>query len=421
MAKNNLINVSLWGEEIGRIGQDEKKSLTFFQFDSGFLNKGLFLNIFPDTGILKRVPQVQVFSQFNNKTFKGLPPQFADSLPDMFGSLIFKTWLDAKKETEISILEQLAYVSNRGMGALEFEPRKDIPSSSSINLDEVIIVLKNVLDLKRSTQQKEISTEALINIFKIGTSAGGARPKIIVSEHKQNGNLISGDMKYSDDYAHYLVKLAMEEEGGYSREIIEYCYYLTAKKLGIEMMDSKLIDNQHFATLRYDRQDGKKKHVLTASGMTGWDFRNSENSSYENLFNLCSFLKIPRIQIEELYKRMIFNVIFRNTDDHLKNHSFIYNEEKDSWNLSPAYDLTFALNPLLNFRKANRALSINKKRNDINLKDVLTIAEKFTIKNPKAIIKETQASVPGLKRLMNEYGVSKRVSDSILKNLNPLL
>ncbi len=421
MAKNNIINVSLFGEEIGRIGQNEQEANTSFQFNPEFLNSNKYLNLFPKTGIIKRVPQVQVFKNYNNKIFKGLPPQFADSLPDMFGSLIFKIWLDSKKEKSISILEQLAYVANRGMGALEYKPSKEIPSNNAIDLNEIIEVLQEVLDLKRSAQQKAINTQALINIFKIGTSAGGARPKILVSEHKENGNLIPGDLNYSNEYAHYLVKLGINEEEGYSREVLEYCYYLIAKKVGIEIMDSKLVENKHFATLRFDRDNGFKKHILTATGMTGWDFRSSENSSYEQLFKLCSFLKIPHAQKEELFKRMIFNVIFRNTDDHLKNHSFIYNEEKDNWRLSPAYDLTFALSPLLDFRKANRALSINNKRNGIRLQDVLAIADKFTIKNPKGIIKEVQSMIEVLKNLMKEYDFSKNVTSNVLEKLNPLL
>lgn len=420
MAKNNIINVSLFGEEIGRIGASEEDTGTSFQFRPEFLNSNKFLNLFPKTGIIKRIPQVQIFSKYNNKTFKGLPPQFADSLPDMFGSLIFKTWLDSKNEKSISILEQLAYVANRGMGALEYYPSKEIPSNASIDLNEIIDVLKEVLDLKRNTQQKAINTQALLNIFKIGTSAGGARPKILISEHKKNGSLIPGDLICSNEYSHYLVKLGINEGEGYSREILEYCYYLMAKKIGIEIMDSKLIENKHFATLRFDRQNGSKNHILTASGMTGWDFRSSENSSYEQLFKLCSFLKISHAQKEELFKRMIFNIVFRNTDDHLKNHSFIYNEQKDNWRLSPAYDLTFALNPLLDFRKANRALSINGKRNGITLQDVLVIADKFTIKNPKGIIKEVESMIAELKKLMKEYGISKRVTTNVLGKLNPI-
>jgi len=186
-------------------------------------------------------------------------------------------------------------------------------------------------------------------------------------------------------------------------------------------MESTLIDNKHFSTLRFDRQHGEKQHVLTASGMTGWDFRKSENSSYEHLFKLSSFLKIPHSQMKELYKRMIFNIIFRNTDDHLKNHAFIYNKTKDNWSLSPAYDLTYSLNPLIDFKTANRALSVNNKRNNINLKDVLSIAELFTIKKPKKIIKEVQNAIGLLAEHMNNYNIPFKISRRIMEKLRPLI
>jgi len=151
--------------------------------------------------------------------------------------------------------------------------------------------------------------------------------------------------------------------------------------------------------------------------MTGWDFKKSENSSYENLFKLCSFLKISHSQIEELYKRMVFNIVYRNTDDHLKNHSFIYDKINDNWSLSPAYDLTFSLNPLIDFKTSNRALSVNNKRNNINLKDVLKLAESFTIKNPKGIIREVQNGIKILEKNMSNFDVPFKIKENILKKL----
>ncbi len=420
MAINNIINLHLFGTELGRIGLDENKSISSFQYNPDFLAEGKMLNVFPLTGIIRRVPQAQIFNQYNTDTFKNLPPQIADSLPDLFGNLIFKTWLTANDKSDINVLEQLAYVSNRGMGALEYVPSKDVPSNATINLDEIIEVLQSVLDNKRSSNQDQLNNEALINIFKIGSSAGGVRPKILISEHKQNGTIIPGDIAYSDTYLHYIVKLALDDNTNYPREIVEYCYYLTAKEVGIHMMPSKLIDNKHYATQRYDRQDGAKQHVLTATGMTGWDFQKAANSSYENLFSLCSFLKLPQSQIEDLYRRMIFNIVFCNTDDHLKNHSFIYDQHKDRWSLSPAYDLTFALNPLINFTKTNRALSINGKRNNINIKDVLHIADQYTIKNPKGIIVEINQSLKLLQRHMREQDVPIAVQEGIMRSCGGL-
>ena len=419
MASIQIINVNLFGQEIGRIGLEEDQRRSSFQYNPTFLDSNTLLDIFPNTGIIKRTEHVQLFSQFDNETFKGLPPQFADSLPDMFGSIIFKAWLDTKEQKTISVLEQLAYVGSRGMGALEYSPAIELQENTTIDLNKIIEVLEKVLDLKKSKGQKNLDNQALINIFKIGTSAGGARPKILISEDKANGKVIPGDLEYSDNYNHYLVKLALGGEMDYQREVVEYCYYQILKKAGIRMMDSKLIDDKHFATLRFDRQDGEKKHVLTASGITGWDYKSPTDSSYENLFKLCSFLKIPHSQIEELFKRMIFNIVYGNVDDHLKNHTFIYDKEKKRWELSPAYDVTFAINPLLNFKNPQRALSVNGKRSNINLADVKKIADDFTVKNPEGIIKSVQSHKDEMMRLFGMHGVpalvSERIGESIIE------
>ena len=415
MAKNEIITVFCFGQEIGRVGFDEDLNRSSFQYNPEYLESKKFENLFPQTGILNRVPQVQLFSQFNSETFQGVPPMIADSLPDVFGNIIFKKWLETshKQFSQISVIEQLAYVADRGMGALEYRPSKEIPKSSSIDLTEIIAVLKKVLDTKQEVHESALNHDALLNVFKIGTSAGGARPKILISEHKQSGEIIPGDLNHDSDYNHFIVKLHLEDEVGYNREVVEYCYYLTATHLGITMMPSKLIDQKHFATLRFDRQDGKKKHVLTASGLTGWDFQRPNDSSYENLFELALFLRVPNRDIEELFKRMVFNLIFSNSDDHLKNHSFIYDEATDRWDLSPAYDLTYSLNPLLNYTKTSRALSINGKRVDIQLEDVLTIAETLTIKNARNVIREIQDGIDFWIEKSKEIGISNDISQRI--------
>jgi len=417
MAHSKLINVNLFGQEIGRIGMDADHGRSSFQYNPNYLDSNKLLNIFPNTGIIKRTAHVQLFSQFDNSTFNGIAPQFADSLPDRFGSIIFKAWLDSKATADITVLEQLAYVANRGMGALEYSPIKKLPTATTIDLNEVTEILREVLDLKKSRTADNLSNPGLINIFKIGTSAGGARPKILISENKIDGTIIPGDLEYSSAYTHYLVKLDLDEDSNYPREIIEYCYYQLIQKAGINIMPSHLIDDKHFATERYDRQNGEKSHVLTASGLTGWDFKSESHSSYENLFKLCSFMKLPHAQMEELFKRMVFNVIFQNTDDHLKNHSFIYDRAKDSWTLSPAYDINYSLNPLIDFKKTKRALSINGKRNSITQADLLKIADAFTIKNPKGVIKNIEALITDLALLMKDHRIPKSIAEAIQKKV----
>lgn len=423
MTKNNIIEVRLFGLEVGKLGYDMDKRVSYFQYNPDFLQSDQYTNIFPY--IFKRVKPVQVFHQFEGETFRGLPPMIADSLPDMFGNIIFKEWFEAKSKEfrKVTPLEQLTYVANRGMGAIEYRPMVEIPKTSNIDIQEMVEVLNQVLNLKKETSEKKLNDIALLNIFKIGTSAGGARPKILISENKETGEIIPGDIVYSKGYNHYLVKLCLndENENEYNREKVEYAYYQMATGAGIEMMPSKLIDNKHFATLRYDRKNGEKQHVLTASGLTGWDYKKPNDSSYENLFKLALSLKVPYKDIQELFRRMVFNVVFANIDDHLKNHSFIYNKGNNSWNLAPAYDLTYPLNINFNYTNIARALSINNKRNSIILEDLLVIAEEFAVKNPKGIIKEVQQTTEKWKEITDKLKLPKRVISSIENEFTTLI
>ncbi|MFV0236128.1 type II toxin-antitoxin system HipA family toxin [Empedobacter falsenii] len=413
MAKNQIISINFQGIEIGKIGYDENQRKSSFQYNPDFLESNSYKKIFPY--VIRRTSNVQVFSEFEGETFRGIPPMIADSLPDFFGNIVFKEWLESTQKdiSVITPLEQLTYVGKRGMGALEFSPAKEIKSNQSIDVEEITEVVKKVLDLKTSTEEKGLSDIALLNIFKIGTSAGGARPKILVSENKNTGHLIPGDLETSDDYNHYLIKLSVDEDQGYSKEKIEYIYYQIATSIGVEMMPSKLIDDKHFATLRFDRQDGQKQHILTASGMTGWDFKKPENSSYENLFKLAVDLKLSHKNIQQLYKRMVFNLVFSNIDDHLKNFSFIYDADKDRWNLAPAYDLTYPLDALKNYLRVSRAMSINGKRTDINRNDLLKIADLFTIKDANGIIDEVVNSTNQFRILCQEQNIPDKVITKI--------
>ena len=416
MAKNNLINLHCFNTEIGKLGFDEDRNVSFFQYNPSFLSSGLYANMFPM--IIRRMTQTQVFDKYNSETFKGLPPMIADSLPDVFGNIVFKAWLESthKGLEKITVLEQLAYVGKRGMGALEYLPSKEVTGDATINIDEITGIVEEVLRTKGEAKEAQLNHAALLNIFKIGTSAGGVRPKILISENKQTGQIIPGDLVYSGEYDHYIIKLGITEGLSYSKEAVEYAYYLMASAAGINMMPTKMIDNKHFATLRFDRQNGEKIHTLTACGMSGFDFKDPAASSYENLFDLSVYLKLPHKDTEQLFRRMVFNLVFANHDDHLKNHSFVYDKEHDGWGLSPAYDVTFSLNPEINFSKTSRALSINGKRVGIALEDILIIADKYTIKNAKGIIKEVQDVIPLWNEKAQEVGIPDKIIASIRKD-----
>ncbi|MGK0253511.1 MAG: serine/threonine-protein kinase HipA [Mariniflexile sp.] len=419
MARDKIIDIIVFGQEIGKLGYDIDQGKSFFQYNPEFLESGKYSKLFPF--IFKRTKPAQVFTEYQQNTFQGLPPMIADSLPDTFGNIIFQEWLTARGIQKVTPLEQLAYVADRGMGALEYKPIKELPDSPKVNIDEVINILEKVLKLKDDTSGKDLSELSLLNVFKIGTSAGGARPKILISERKETGEIIAGDRETSEDYNHYLIKLHIDDSDGYNKEKVEYAYYLLAQEAGVNMMPSKLIENKHFATLRYDRQHGEKLHVLTVTGLTGWDFKSQpENSSYENVFKVALALEVPHKDLQQLFKRMVFNVVFRNVDDHLKNHSFIYNREENKWNLAPAYDLTYALNPLFTFKTISRALSINGKRNSLTIKDVLTIAEEFSIKNPKGIIEDVQALIPRWPALATELEIPENITKVIQKEIKKI-
>jgi len=419
MARDKILDVVVFGHEIGKLGLDIDQGKSFFQYNPKFLDSGKYSKLFPF--IFKRTKPVQVFTEYQQDSFQGLPPMIADSLPDSFVSIIFQEWFSACGIQKVTPLEQLTYLADRGMGALEYRPTKEFPDSQKVNIDEIINILKKVLKLKEGTRGKDLSEPSLMNLFKIGTSAGGAEPKIIVSEHKETGEIIAGDRETSAAYNHYLIKLHLNDSDGFNREKVEYAYYLLAQEAGIDMMPSKLLDNKHFATLRYDRQDGEKQHVLTVTGLTGWDFKGQpENSTYENVFKVAVALEVPHKDLQQLFKRMVFNLIFKNVDDHLKNHSFIYNKEKNKWNLSPAYDLTYAPNPLLTFKSTSRALSINGKRTAIATMDLLAVAEQFSIKNPKGIIEDIQGLVPRWKEFAMVSMIPQHIIIKIEKDLTDI-
>lgn len=413
MAKNQIISVYFQSIEVGKLGYDEDKRKASFQYNPKFVEDS-FKNLFPF--LIRKTKNVQLFDQYSGETFRGLPPVIADSLPDMFGNIVFKEWLEAnnKEMSSISVLEQLTYVGCRGMGALEYMPVKEVGNVDTIDIQEITDVVKKVMDLKTSISEKGLSDSALLNIFKIGTSAGGARPKILVAEHKITGELIPGDRVVSEEYHHYLIKLDIDEKAHYSKQKIEYVYYQIATNIGIEMMPSKLVDDKHFATHRFDRQKGEKQHVLTASGLTGWDFTKPDNSSYNNLFKLALALKLPHKDIQMLFKRMVFNIVFANIDDHLKNFSFIYNNPEDRWNLAPAYDLTYPLDALLNYTRVSRAMSVNGKRADITREDLMLIAEEFSIKEADKTIEQVNKATA----LFSLYSAKLQIPNKVIDVIN---
>jgi len=418
MHKNiEQIQIKLFDTEIGIIGYDTTKAISYFQYSQSFLNSNKYKNIFPF--IIKRVSQVQVFKN-TDYIFRNLPSVFADSLPDSFGNQLFNIWADLNNidPSKLTPIHQLGYLGNRAMGALEFYPAKVIfKDVNNVNLNDINNILNKVLQSKENVSNLKLDELGLLNIVKMGFSAGGARAKVIVSEHKITKELIPGDINISDNYNHYLVKFPNTEDK-YNRELVEYSYYISAIDSDIDMMPTKLIENKYFATERYDRQHGKKIHVLTATGISGISFQDLSNEkiSYNFLFDIANAINISPKDMQQLFTRMVFNYTFHNIDDHFKNHSFMYNENNDRWTITPAYDINYSLDALAKWHNAPHNLALYGKRNDIKTSDFLRLAREYNIKNPKKIIRKIHKVSLKWKSLAIKLNIPTNVIDSIKKD-----
>lgn len=411
------VDIFYKNKKIGTIGYDAINEKSYFLYDDTYLQSKA--NLFPL--VLKRTEQVQVFTYTKNSSFRGLPSVIADSLPDDFGNEIFQNWLKGHNliTEQLTPVHQLAYLGNRAMGALEFKPSKIVNDiHTEIHIEEIADVLQQVIHNKAHILAKELDDLSLLNIFKLGTSAGGARPKIIISEHKTTGTIYPGDIFISNDYHHWLVKLGLDKNLPYSKEMIEFVYYKLATQVGITMTECKMIANKHFATKRFDRVNNQKIHMLTASGMSGIDFKNREHSSYNNLFKLTEVINISKEDVTQLFRRMVFNYVFSNTDDHLKNVSFQYNDTTNDWSLAPAYDITFSRDPLLMFENQLHALFLNGKKKNITIDDFLQIAKEHNIKKASKIIQEVVNGIPLWLELANTYKIPKNIANIIQNEFN---
>ncbi|HQV39063.1 MAG: type II toxin-antitoxin system HipA family toxin [Flavobacteriales bacterium] len=403
-------NVMLWGQTVGLVIWDDRLHRAQFQYDRDFANGNL--NVAPVMMPLSKAKggdAVFTFGNLRDDTFKGLPGLLADSLPDRFGNQLLNAWLQSQNRdlgTENPV-ERLCYLGHRGMGALEFEPAHGElqASSEALQVDELVRVARNVVQQKEAfaTSRKKGDQEALLDIIQVGTSAGGARAKAIVAFNSKTGEVRSGQIDGLKDFSYCLIKfdgvtnVVLGDPKGYGR--IEYAYYLMARASGIEMMPCRLLEENgraHFLTQRFDRvvdDEGKthRLHMATLCGIAHMDFNDPLAHSYEQAFAVMRLLSLPYPAAVELFRRMCFNVIARNCDDHTKNTSFLMDPQGD-WYLAPAYDMTFAYDPK-NLWLHQHQMSLNGKRSDITRADLLTVAKEMSIKKADAIIDEVVAGV----------------------------
>ncbi len=348
---NSAARVKIWGQVVGAIRWDEKKRASYFQYDSQFLNSGIELS--PIYMPLSKGNEIYNFKHLNFETYRGLPGLLADSLTDAFGNKLIDMWLaqEGRSREDFSPIERLCYIGNRGMGALEFEPMIERPQVEFIKMSHLVQLTNQILKEKESFKTTFKKSNNLQDIINVGTSAGGMRPKAVIAIHKKTKEIRSGQIELPKEFEYWLLKFdgvsgsGFETPKGYGR--IEYAYYLMAQKLGIDMSDCKIYKENgrsHFMTKRFDRQFGYRHHLQTLCGMDHCDYRMPGYYSYEQLFQVMRKLHFSYQDVEQMFKRMAFNIIARNQDDHTKNISFLLKKGED-WRLAPAYDLTFSYNP----------------------------------------------------------------------------
>lgn len=416
----NFADVYIWDEHVGAIAWDERRQTGSFEYAERFRDKGWDLSplVMPIN-----YRQVWQFSSLNHDTFMGLPGLFADALPDAFGKALLDRWLASVGRTFANPVERLCYQGSRSMGALEFVPAQDnyLERSTAIEVDALVQVAREVLNTKAAlnTSFDNDAKEAIANIIRVGTSAGGQRAKAVIAYNDETHEVRSGQIAAPEGFSHWLLKLdgVTNAELGDPKHFgqIEYVYYLMARESGIDMMESRLFEENgraHFMTRRFDRLDHEQKvHMQTLCGLAHFDYKVLHAYSYEQVFQVMRRLRLPYAQAEDMYRRMVLNVIARNQDDHTKNISFLMNRE-GKWRLSPAYDISWCYNPQGAWT-AKHQMSINGKWDDITEQDMLDVAKNVNIKQPGQIIEQVRDAVAMWPKLAAEHGIPRYIIDQI--------
>lgn len=429
----NTAIVKIWGKEAGAVAWNEKTGLASFEYTPAFKRLGwelspLKMPLTPEQKIYAFPDTLKVKDSVHD-TFKGLPGLLADMLPDRYGSELINLWLaqQGRPENSMNPIEMLCFIGQRGMGALEFEPAtlKQNVNTFSVEMDSLVEIAGKMLSKKESfvTNLRSDEEKAVQEILKIGTSAGGARPKAVVAYNERTGEIRSGQTRAPGGFEHWLLKLDGVSEvqlgatHGFGR--VEYAYYRMATDCGIEMTPCRLLEENgraHFMTKRFDREGGHTKHhTQTFCAMKHYDYNRINSYSYEQLFQTMRELKLTYAEAEQMFRRMVFNVIARNCDDHTKNFTFIL-KEGERWQLAPAYDVCHAYRPGSEW-VSQHALSINGKRNNITRDDLITIGKSIRNKKSEEIIDEINRKVQSWNRYAAEAGVDREKREAISQTL----
>lgn len=391
---DTILKITLWDKDVAAVQWNSDTEIATIGFFNSFVKEGL--DIAPLTMPLRDIFNGQTVFSFpahRGKTFKGLPGLLSDSLPDDYGNSVIDEWF-ATKQMSVSVtpLDRLSYIGERGMGALEFKPVVEIEGldeSSNVEIEHLTKLAKQVLDSRKSfSTNLQKGDKRIVDMLKVGTSAGGAKPKAIIAFNEKTKEVRSGQVKAPDGFTYWLLKFdgvegkkLKENPLGIGR--IEYAYHKMALDCGINMTNCKLLHDgeySHFMTKRFDRTDsGEKLHTQTLCAMAHYD--RDERHSYEQIFLTMRQLYLPYPDFEQMFRRMVFNVIARNHDDHTKNHSFIM-DRKGEWSLAPAYDLCYSYSPSGQWTSVHQ-LSLNGKRDNFTVKDLLDMAVKADVRKGK--------------------------------------
>ncbi len=429
----NLAEVHLWGHLVGALAYDEETRISRFEYAPQWLATGT--EIAPLH--MPRSTKIYQFNDLNPQTYRGLPAVFSDTLPDDFGNSVINAWLirNGRDANSLNAIERLLYSGNRGMGALEFQPaiRDSSPLNQQIELESLVAMAQQILDqradLRQSVDLQQENDEAMSALFQVGTSAGGARAKALVAVNQQRTEIRSGQVDAPEGFEHFLLKFDGVEEHKINSEVfgdpqgfgrMEYAYYLMARDCDINISPSELlIDGQraHFMTRRFDREGNRKLHYASFCAMDHADYKRPGSYSYEQLLAVARRLRLPRQDAVEIFRRMVFNVIARNHDDHSKNIGFVLDSMQGSWRLAPAFDLAYSYKKDSPWVNAHQ-MSLNGKRDGFSRADLLAVAALIGNFKQQArqIIDQVQEVVSRWPDYANTAGVFDSLATEIKRN-----
>lgn len=430
-----VVEITYQGDAVGAVSFDTEKGFGSFEYDPNFVKSGVELSPIK----MPLSSRIYSFPELDFNTFKGLPGLIADSLPDDFGNAVLNAWVagQGRSPSDITPLQRLQYTGKRGMGALEYVPATQLRSlnaSQQVEIQSLVAIAQEILDTRGNfevelKQNGQANREAMMSLLSVGMSAGGARPKAVLAFNEDFTQVRSGQTNVPSGFTHSLMKFDGVSEHNKNQETfgdplgygaMEFVYYLMANKCGIEMMPCRLLhegNRRHFITKRFDRIKNNKVHVQTLNGLAHVDYKKPGSFSYAELFGIARQLKLSAVEAEQLFKRMTFNIIARNHDDHSKNFAFIL--KKDKWSLAPAYDLAYSYKPGSKWVNSHW-MSLNGKRDNFTRSDFYSLEKLSPIFNKRKIddiVDATIEHVSTWSQLAQEWEVPKILIDEIQENL----